>query len=535
MCGIAGIVRADPERRRSTSRRCCGWRGRSAIAGPTASGSASIHGAGLVSTRLAIVDLEHGWQPLRSGAGRQRPRLQRRGLQPPRAARLAALARASSSRPHSDTEVVHALLEREGLAGLDGLNGQFALRLVAAGAAAADPGPRPLRRAAAALRARRATAALVFGSEAKALFASGEVVARRRTRPGSTRSSRCGRRSRRGRRSRASPASSRAGCWSGSGARSSSSRRWWSAGPARSARPGDAGLEELLRDSVRLRLRADVPVGAYLSGGLDSSLISALAQVEKRGELTHLLGRLRRPALRRARPAGDRRAGDRHPPPRRSRSAPATSPRRFPEVIRHAETPLVRTAPVPLYLLAARRPRPRPQGRRDGGGGRRAVLGLRPVQGGGDPRPPRARPRAGARAARRASTRTSAARRPARARVGALPARDRRRRRPARLPHDPGRGDRVGQGLLPATRSREALGGDGAARAVCERGCPPGFEGWGELERAAWLEVTTLLEPYLLAAQGDRVAMAHGVEGRYPFLDHRVYALLGRRCPPRRS
>ncbi len=36
--------------------------------------------------------------------------------------------------------------------------------------------------------------------------------------------------------------------------------------------------------------------------------------------------------------------------------------------------------------------------------------------------------------------------------------------------------------------------------------------------------MTTLLEPYLLAAQGDRVAMAHGVEGRYPFLDHRVYA-----------
>ena len=36
--------------------------------------------------------------------------------------------------------------------------------------------------------------------------------------------------------------------------------------------------------------------------------------------------------------------------------------------------------------------------------------------------------------------------------------------------------------------------------------------------------MTTLLEPYLLAAQGDRVAMAHGVEGRYPFLDQRVYA-----------
>ena len=60
-------------------------------------------------------------------------------------------------------------------------------------------------------------------------------------------------------------------------------RRWWRPGPGQDD-PGE-GLEALMRDSVALRLRADVPVGAYLSGGLDSSLISALAQVEKEGEL----------------------------------------------------------------------------------------------------------------------------------------------------------------------------------------------------------------------------------------------------------
>ena len=31
-----------------------------------------------------------------------------------------------------------------------------------------------------------------------------------------------------------------------------------------------------------------------------------------------------------------------------------------------------------------------------------------------------------------------------------------------------------------------------------------------------------LLGNYLLSSQGDRMAMAHSVEGRYPFLDHRV-------------
>jgi len=51
---------------------------------------------------------------------------------------------------------------------------------------------------------------------------------------------------------------------------------------------------------------------------------------------------------------------------------------------------------------------------------------------------------------------------------------------------------------------------------------PESFMEWSPLARAQWLETTVFMSGYLLSSQGDRMAMANSIEGRYPFLDYRV-------------
>jgi asparagine synthase (glutamine-hydrolysing) len=67
--------------------------------------------------------------------------------------------------------------------------------------------------------------------------------------------------------------------------------------------------------------------------------------------------------------------------------------------------------------------------------------------------------------------------------------------------------------------SPEARSAAGAVEAEVASLMPPGWEEWDPTSRAQSVEAATFMSPYLLCAQGDRVAMGHSVETRYPFLD----------------
>lgn len=532
MCGIAGVVRPDgrsPVEESSLLRMARALRHR----GPDGFGLALDRGAGFVSTRLAVVDLPRGWQPLQAAASGGLLVYNGEVYNHPEL-RADLRERGERFATESDTEVVLRLLERDGLDALHRLNGQFALawwhaeqrRLVLV----RDRfGVRPL------YYSLTADGALVFASEAKALFASGEVSAAPDLRGLDEVFTLWGSRP---------PATPFRGVsqlapggmlvWEQG--EITSQRSWWSAadepsGPQTSAESaGD--LAELLRDSVALRLRADVPVGAYLSGGLDSSVITALAH-EEAGH------RLRTFSVAFVDPQFDERAHqevvaralatEHHT----VQIGPGDISAALPDVVWHAETPLVRTAPVPLFCLAR-------EVRRQGitvvitGEGADELfwgydlfkeVGIRELH---DRDPERAialldglYPYLGAGGARRGP-----AWRKFLLETGA-------RDDPLRSHLTRAEATATVKAFYAPDVASELAREDSALERL-RSGLPESFGRQSALDRAALLEVETLLSPYLLAAQGDRVAMAHGVEGRFPFLDHRVYELARRLAPERK-
>jgi asparagine synthase (glutamine-hydrolysing) len=68
---------------------------------------------------------------------------------------------------------------------------------------------------------------------------------------------------------------------------------------------------------------------------------------------------------------------------------------------------------------------------------------------------------------------------------------------------------------------REALIGYDSLNEL-EGRLPKDFKDWSSLAKSQWLETTIFMSGYLLSSQGDRMVMANSVEGRYPFLDYRL-------------
>lgn len=271
MCGINGILRlsdsAPPVDRDELLR----TRDAMTARGPDGCGAWVADGGrvGLASRRLAILDLsEAGAQPMASADGRLHLVMNgeiynflelRRELE----------ARGVSFRSHSDTEVVLALYAREGAAMLSRLRGMFGLAIwderERTLLLARDPlGIKPLYLS-------TAGGCLRFASQVRALESGGAIP--RETDPAGV-----------------------AGflLW-GSVPEPFTIRKAVRALPAghfllvRDGRiddpiPFEAGEIEPLEpaaaveDSVRAHLVSDVPVAAFLSAGLDSSLIAALAR-----------------------------------------------------------------------------------------------------------------------------------------------------------------------------------------------------------------------------------------------------------------
>lgn len=529
MCGIAGIVRCDghgsitPDSILSMIA-AIGHRG------PDEAGAYLDDDAALGHSRLSVIDLEGGHQPIHNedeslwivfnGEIFNYPEL-REGL----------LARGHRFYTASDTEVILHLFEESGPGCLDRLNGQFAFaiwdtRNKSLFLARDRVGIRPLYYT-------RHDGFLYFASEIKSLFANRQIPRKFApesldqvftfwtTLPGKTVFEGI----------RELPP----GHLIVSSRRRFSKKRYWD---IPFLPPGDQPecSEEYLResvysligDAVKIRLRSDVEVGCYLSGGLDSTAITGLIKTISPGT------RLRTFGIRFQEDAFDEGyfqkmassfLGTDHAEVMASNEAIENA---FSDVVWHCEMPLLRTSPGPMFLLSDSVRR----------GGLKVVLtgeGADEVFGGYN-------------IFRETLVRKFWSRYPESTLrpilIGKLYPYIFRN---ARLKNTLQSFFRAGldhpdapffshmirwanTSRLKTFFSKEMASEIGVSTAMAnlERSLPPEFFQWDSLCRAQYLEMALFMSNYLLSSQGDRMALAHGVETRMPFLDYRVVEKMAR-------
>ena len=302
-----------------------------------------------------------------------------------------------------------------------------------------------------------------------------------------------------------------------------SEQRYWELRPTSnvmtctSEEAADA-LEARLKRSVELRLRADVPVGAYVSGGLDSSVIGSLAVRQS--------GRIETFGIRFDDPRFDETDGQRLVARHLGTSHHELLCRAddicsaLAETVWQCETPLLRTSPVPLFLLSAAVRSAGIKTVLTGEGADEFLCGYTIFK--------------------EAQIRRFWARYPD------------SQSRPAllqRIHHYVGTEDARRTALwrsffahelrevnhplyshlvrwrntawtlrLLAPEIRMGFPLEALLIRIAE-GLPADWLEWPPLLRAQYLEIDRFMSSYLLSCQGDRVAMAHGIEARYPFLD----------------
>jgi asparagine synthase (glutamine-hydrolysing) len=530
VCGIAGIVNLAPgpaPARAALSSMLAAMRHR----GPDEFGIFRDPRVGLAHARLSIIDLATGQQPM-ADAGGQRWIVFNGEIFNYIELREQLIAAGHTFKTRSDTEVILVAWAAWGEAALDKFNGQWAFALW-------DPERRELVLARDRLGVRplywaEHAGRLVFGSEVKAMFAGDPTLPRAWDPVGLDQTFTFW--------TAVAPRTVFAGVnelppghvriyrdLGGDRVATATERAWWSprfpgdfTGSVDDA--ADATRAALDRATSLRMLRADVDVGSYLSGGLDSSLIATLGLAAK-GRGFHTF------SLRFADAEFDEgpfqremseRLGSTHHEVVVTRADIA---REFPAVCWHAERPILRTAPAPMFLLSRL---VRDHGIKvvlTGEGADEMFAGYDLFREGAVrrfwARAPQstARPRLLERLYPYLARSPVAQQAMARAFFGV----NLERWREPGFAHDTRWRTTAAlkRMLAPAARS----GVDVAAALLGD--LPAELPGWSYLAQDQYLEMRTLLAGYLLSAQGDRMLMGNSVEGRFPFLDRDVVELAG--------
>jgi asparagine synthase (glutamine-hydrolysing) len=285
-----------------------------------------------------------------------------------------------------------------------------------------------------------------------------------------------------------------------------------------------AKVREKLVDAATIRLRADVPVGAYLSGGLDSSATSAIIHHYTDHRLKTFSVGFEDPAYDESewQEAMAKHIGTEH---QVITTGTEDIAGRFQDVVWHTETPILRTAPAPLHALSGLVRKQNYKVVLTGEGADEVFVGYNIF--------------------REAKVRHFWSRDPASRSRSALltrlypylaqsPPEFSRKFYGAGLenPDNPffSHGPRWNNTAPVASFLAEGSATDTTGDSTEEKllsSLPADFGTWGPVARAQYMEMTTFLSGYLLCSQGDRMLMGNSVEGRFPFLDHNLADFAG--------